>query len=107
MIRPRSMADSVAIIRTVADYYRVPPEKLMGDNRTQTLRWPRYVARALVRDLTPGSYPEIAALFGIHHASAIYAIKRVEEQCVASETFAAEFYTCREIAKREIERVAA
>ena len=68
------------IIQTVADFYKIPTEKLCSSSRAKKFAWPRQVAMAVCKDLTSMSYIEIGKAFGGRdHTTIMHACKKVVE----------------------------
>lgn len=69
-----------SIQRTVADYFDLQLDDLLGTNKLQTVARPRQMAMYLARELTPHSFPEIGAGFGgRNHTTVMSACKKIEE----------------------------
>jgi chromosomal replication initiator protein len=68
------------IQNTVAHYYNIQLNELLGSNKLQTLTRPRQIAMTLARELTPHSFPEIGNAFGgRNHTTVISACKKIDE----------------------------
>ena len=65
------------IIDTVATFYTVSRDQLMGKRRLKQLVRPRHVAMWLVREQTELSFPEIGRVFGRDHATIQHACKKI------------------------------
>lgn len=64
-------ADAGAIIRTVSNYYGVPPAKLLSPARDYEIAWPRQVAMFLIKSRT---------LLHRDHATILWGIKTVQDR---------------------------
>ena len=68
------------IIQTVADFYKIPTDKLCSSSRAKKFAWPRQVAMAICKELTSMSYIEIGKAFGGRdHTTIMHACKKVIE----------------------------
>lgn len=68
------------IIQTVADFYKIPTEKLCSSSRAKKFAWPRQVAMTVCKELTSMSYIEIGRAFGGRdHTTIMHACKKVIE----------------------------
>ena len=69
-----------AILKNVADYYRVSVEDLKTRKRHKNIVLPRQVAMFLSRQMTAHSLPEIGASFGgKDHTTVLHACKKIED----------------------------
>ncbi|WP_372693718.1 chromosomal replication initiator protein DnaA [Immundisolibacter sp.] len=67
-----------AILKTVAEYYRIRTADLTSRSRKRTFVRPRQLGMALAKDLTSSSLPEIGAAFGGRdHTTVIHACERI------------------------------
>lgn len=77
------------ILKSVADFYSVPPNDLIKRSRKKEIVRPRQIAMYLLREETKASFPEIGLkLGGRDHSTVIYAyekIKREEEENEATK----------------------
>jgi len=79
-----------AIIRAVADHYKLDPIAIKGAKRSADLTLPRHIAMHLTHDLMRLSFPRIGEAFGNRkHTSALYAINKVKELIVEDPTVTA------------------
>jgi chromosomal replication initiator protein len=68
------------IIKTVASFFEVSPQDLIGRARNKEFVEPRQIAIYLFRDMLNMSYPDIASKVGKRdHTTAIYAFKKISE----------------------------
>ncbi|HZJ81564.1 MAG TPA: chromosomal replication initiator protein DnaA [Guyparkeria sp.] len=68
------------IQRTVAKYYNLKLQELIGPRRTRSIARPRQIAMALAKELTSHSLPEIGESFGGRdHTTVLHGIRRVAE----------------------------
>ncbi|HSH83665.1 MAG TPA: chromosomal replication initiator protein DnaA [Guyparkeria sp.] len=66
------------IQRTVAKYYNLKIQELIGPRRTRSIARPRQIAMALAKELTSHSLPEIGESFGGRdHTTVLHGIRRV------------------------------
>jgi chromosomal replication initiator protein len=69
-----------AILKSVAEYYRIRGADLTSRSRKRTFVRPRQLGMALAKDLTTCSLPEIGAAFGGRdHTTVIHACERIAE----------------------------
>lgn len=67
------------IIHTVAKYFDVRPQDIIGTRRQQKIAIPRHIAQYLARELTSLSLPKIGELFGgKDHTSVLHACRKIE-----------------------------
>ncbi|MCC6680261.1 MAG: ATP-binding protein [Phycisphaeraceae bacterium] len=75
-----------AILETVAGYFGLTARQINGSGRARQLVLARSLLVKLARQLTPMSYPEIAAQMGRrNHSTVITAAQRIERQIAAAE----------------------
>jgi len=68
------------IQRTVADYYNLKINDIIGNRRSRSVARPRQIAMSLAKELTNHSLPEIGKAFGGRdHTTVIHACKKVAE----------------------------
>ncbi len=67
------------IIETCAKFYDVKKEDIYSDKRTKNIALARQVSIYIIKELTDLSFPKIGSLVGKDHATAIYAIKKINE----------------------------
>jgi len=76
---PDRTATKTAIIQAAAEVFGVTPEKMTGKSRQRDIVLARQVAMyAYKKNYPEKSFREIADLFEQNHATAMYAIKNVE-----------------------------
>jgi len=69
------------IVSQVADYYKLPIEKLLGRDRTKDVAHPRLVAMYLLREEAKISFPQIGeVLGGRDHSTVMSAIDKIKSQ---------------------------
>jgi chromosomal replication initiator protein len=69
-----------SILRTVADYFDVSEESLVGKRRTASVALPRQVAMYIVRELTSFSLKEIGGKFGGRdHTTVLHAYDKISK----------------------------
>jgi len=85
-LKPKEERQSVSvedIIHTVAKYFDVRPQDIVGTRRQQKIAIPRHIAQYLARELTPLSLPRIGKLFGgKDHTSVLHACRKIESLLV-------------------------
>lgn len=67
------------IIDSCAKFYGVKKEDIYSDKRTKSIALARQVAIYIIKELTDLSFPKIGSIIGKDHATAIYAIKKINE----------------------------
>ncbi len=67
------------IIDSCAKFYGVKKEDIYSDKRTKNIALARQVAIYIIKELTDLSFPKIGSIIGKDHATAIYAIKKINE----------------------------
>lgn len=68
------------VVQTVAEYFDLSPDDLLGKSREKRLAFPRQVAMYLLRKEMKSSYPTIGAeLGGRDHTTAMHAHAKIEE----------------------------
>lgn len=67
------------IIEACAKFYGVKKEDIYSEKRTKNIVLARQVSIYIIKEVTNYSFPKIGAIFGKDHATAIYAIKKVNE----------------------------
>lgn len=67
------------IIDACAKFYGVKKEDIYSDKRTKNIALARQVSIYIIKELTDLSFPKIGSIIGKDHATAIYAIKKVNE----------------------------
>lgn len=87
-----------AILKAVAEYYRLRGADLTSRSRKRSLVRPRQVGMALAKELTSCSLPEIGAAFGGRdHTTVLYACERVVALRRDEESIAADYGNLRRI----------
>jgi len=71
------------IIRATARHFDTPPEKLIGDSRSQESVWPRHVAMYLASELTDKSFKQIGRQFNNRDHSTVLGACRNIARAVA------------------------
>jgi len=67
------------IIEACAKFYNVKKEDIYSEKRTKNIVLARQVSIFIIKEITNYSFPKIGSVFGKDHATAIYAIKKVNE----------------------------
>ena len=76
------------VIRTVASFYHISYEDLIGTKRSSDLTCPRHIVIYLLHDFYNLSFPRIGELLSKRtHSSAIYAYQQVKKKLVKDQTF--------------------
>ncbi len=65
------------IIDSVAEYYNLSPDQLLGDSRKKEIALARHVAVYLTREMTNMSLPRIGDVFGRDHSTIINSCDKV------------------------------
>jgi hypothetical protein len=67
------------IIRTVAEFYGLHKDEILGDRRNKNFVLPRHVAMFLVANLTALSFPQIAKIYfrGRDHTTVLSAFRKI------------------------------
>lgn len=87
-----------AILKAIAEYYRVRGSDLTSRSRKRNFVRPRQVGMALAKELTSCSLPEIGAAFGGRdHTTVLYACDRVTELRRDDESIAVDYTNLRHI----------
>ncbi len=74
------------IIKTVAEYFDVPEEKIIGSCRKKELVFPRQICMYLMRTELNHSYPNIGQeIGGRDHTTAIHGFNKIEEEIKTNE----------------------
>lgn len=69
-----------SVIKTVADYYHVTVEALLGSGRSRTVAFPRQMVMYLARTETGLSYPQIGEHLGKRdHTTILYGFEKISE----------------------------
>lgn len=97
-IPPRKFATPDKIIEVVVRATGIEVSELMGKRRNPRVVLSRRLVEAALRRYTLMSYPEIGAMFGINHSSAV-SRARVWEKQVETDSVAKELwrYVCQTI----------
>jgi chromosomal replication initiator protein len=70
------------ILKTVAHYFRLTPNDLKSNKRTQKIAQPRQIAMYIAREITEFSTTEIGQQFeGRHYSTVMHACEKIENQC--------------------------
>lgn len=68
------------IMKTVARYFDINPDHLMGNKRSRDITYPRQIAMFLCRELTELSLPKIGQAFGgKDHTTVLHACEKIQE----------------------------
>jgi len=65
------------ILRAVADFYEVEPDKIKGKSRIKEIVLPRQVTIYLIRELTELSFPDIGKFMNRDYSTAIHSIEQI------------------------------
>jgi chromosomal replication initiator protein len=85
-----------AILKAIAEYYRIRATDLTSSSRKRNFVRPRQVGMALAKELTSYSLPEIGAAFGGRdHTTVLYACERVVALRRDDETIATDYSNLR------------
>lgn len=85
-----------AILKSVAEYYRLRSADLTSRSRKRSLVRPRQLGMALAKELTSCSLPEIGAAFGGRdHTTVLYACERMVQLRQDDESIAADYSNLR------------
>jgi chromosomal replication initiator protein len=69
-----------AVIRAVAEEFRLQPARLKQKSNAHTISYPRQIAMYLIKELTSASLPEIGRTFGgKHHTTVLHATRKIEK----------------------------
>ncbi len=79
------------IQKTVADFYDIKLNELIGSRRLQHIAFPRQVAMYLCRTKTPNSLPVIGEAFSRNHATVLHACRTVDKKINNNAEFKKEF----------------
>ncbi len=75
------------VIRVVARYYSVTPEKILSDDRSKSAAVARRTAMYVARLAGDFSYTEIADAFGREHTTVMSAVKKTARLAAADPRF--------------------
>lgn len=80
---PNTKLAPEAVLKTVASFYNITYEDLIGTKRSSDLALPRHVGIYLLHDLYKLSFPRIGEMLSKRtHSSAIYAYKEVKKKLI-------------------------
>ncbi len=85
------------IIKSVAEFYRVSTDDLVGKVRKKEIVEPRQVAMYLLRDILDMSYPYIGEKLGKDHTTAIHAIKKINIEINKNSSLFQKIITIKEL----------
>lgn len=69
-----------AVIRAVAEEFRLQPAQLKQKSNAHTISYPRQIAMYLIKELTSASLPEIGRTFGgKHHTTVLHATRKIDK----------------------------
>jgi chromosomal replication initiator protein len=94
--RPKTLT-AQQIIMTVADFYSITPEVLLGRERSKEVAWARQVAMYLIREETSASLPAVGdALGGRDHTTVMYGCDKVADAIERDDTARRQLIAIRE-----------
>jgi len=88
LAREQKPFTATEIARVVGAKYDVTLSQLKSRSSVRAISFPRQVAMYLLRQLTDMTYPEIAAYFGKHHSSVMYAVETIAKLIENDREFA-------------------
>jgi len=65
------------IINTVARYFEIRNEEIIGKKRNKEFTFPRHISMYLCRELTDNSLPQIGTVFSKDHSTVMHAIEKI------------------------------
>lgn len=92
----RRVSDS-QIIKSVAEFYGVSVNDLIGRVRKKEIVEPRQIAMYLLRDILDMSYPYIGEKLGKDHTTAIHAIRKINHEINKNSSLFQKIITIREL----------
>jgi chromosomal replication initiator protein len=100
--RPIKNINPNFIIKTVADFYEIPPFDLINRSRKKEIAECRQVAMYLLRDMLNLSYPYIGKKLGKRdHTTAIYAFEKVAQEINKNQNLNQKIIALKELIMRE------
>ena len=72
------------IMEAVANYFYIPVEQMISQNRSKDVAYPRQMAMYMIRQELEYSFPDIAKIFKRDHTTVMHACNKIEEERKAS-----------------------
>ena len=90
------------VIKTVASFYNISVDDLVGTKRSSDLTLPRHIAIYLLHDFYDLSFPRIGEMLSKRtHSSAIYAYKQVKKKLASDQKFSEQVSSIRGLLERK------
>ena len=68
------------IMEAVANYFYIPVEQMISQNRSKDVAYPRQMAMYMIRQELECSFPDIAKIFKRDHTTVMHACNKIEEE---------------------------
>ena len=68
------------IMEAVANYFYIPVEQMISQNRSKDVAYPRQIAMYMIRQELEYSFPDIAKRFKRDHTTVMHACNKIEEE---------------------------
>ena len=68
------------IMEAVANYFYIPVEQMISQNRSKDVAYPRQMAMYMIRQELEYSFPDIAKIFKRDHTTVMHACNKIEEE---------------------------
>ena len=68
------------IMEEVANYFYIPVEQMISQNRSKDVAYPRQMAMYMIRQELEYSFPDIAKIFKRDHTTVMHACNKIEEE---------------------------
>ena len=68
------------IMEAVANYFYIPVEQMISQNRSKDVAYPRQMAMYMIRQELEYSFPDIANIFKRDHTTVMHACNKIEEE---------------------------
>ena len=68
------------IMEAVANYFYIPVEQMISQNRSKDVAYPRQMAMYMIRPDLEYSFPDIAKIFKRDHTTVMHACNKIEEE---------------------------
>ena len=68
------------IMEAVANYFYIPVEPMISQNRSKDVAYPRQMAMYMIRQELEYSFPDIAKIFKRDHTTVMHACNKIEEE---------------------------
>ena len=68
------------IMEAVANYFYIPVEQMISQNRSKDVAYPRQMATYMIRQELEYSFPDIAKIFKRDHTTVMHACNKIEEE---------------------------